>query len=698
MRIAAVVMLVVAAFGGAVCQDVRLDLAPGAEFGEWTQALVPLRLRSTPVQDVKFDGPALTLAQWGEAVLGTSRYTLLLGVRADGQVNLWVDADRDRRISPEESLVGARGAGYMEWTMELRATPSGGDAFPYPLTVVWPEGRGYVYLVGGAPRWGKFEADGRTATLVVVDGDLDGVYGTKGDFYAVDVDADGVVHGDPDGHERFSLDEGFTLGAKSYRLSQIDPGGTRVRLVPTGHVPPKPPLLPGFPAPELRFRTFPDGKPFVLSELRGKVVLIDFWATWCGPCMNELPFLLDLYAAHANRGFEIVGLSLDTSERDLRAVLADRSVQWPVAYEGKSWDNSLAQLYRVYQIPTSYLLDREGVIRYRDVHGSELSERIVELLAAGPVSLPVEPPPISPSLTGPPRPILEIQAPAEVGLVPGAGGSVVVKLINTAPYEAEEVRVSLGEQVGGITALSSEIQAIPGFAEREVRLTVGWDESAGARFATSIAVIYHYCIGDACYEIRDTAPLVLIAGSAEPRRGGIPMWWIVVALGLGIVIAAVARGRLPSLAVPILVGLAGASLAVGVLRGQATQAWRIASVLCTSCVGIDETRTESPTLSAAARDAVTAFSGTAHLVVFHTPWCRSCPYAKDLVADVSRANPRVVYELVDADQDRPRAEEAGIVQSGRVVVPAILIVETGRVLYGTSNLAARIAGALGEIR
>lgn len=696
MKPTLVIFAVWAAFALGVGQEVRLGPAPSDVVADWAQAFVPLRLRATPSQPVEFDTGGLLLAQWGEIGLGTARYAFLLGVAKNGEVGMWVDSNRDRRLM-EGALAGVRGPGKVEWRVELLATPAGGEPYPYPLTVLWPEGRGYVYLLGGAARTGELVVDGVGATFVLVDGDLDGVFGTKGDFYAVDVDRDGVVHGDPDGHERFALGEPFTVGEKSFRLSQISPSGSLVKLASAPYAAPKPPLVPGFPAPEIRFTSLLDGRSRALSDLRGKVVLVDFWATWCEPCKAEVPFLLELYKEHHAAGFEIVGLSLDTSERDLREFLSAKGIRWPIAFEGKSWDNSVAQLYRVYQIPTSYLLDRKGIIRYRDLHGAELAEKVVELLSASLAPAPVAPGPVAIPVVSAPRPILEIRVPAEVGLVPGEGGSFAVRLVNMSPYDAEEVKVSALSLSVGTASPEVEAGTIPAFGEREVRLSV--EGAAGGPSRSGVVeVLYHYCIGDSCFQIQDRAEVAFAWGEAPRATSLIPTWWLLVFIGVGLVVAVFLRGRALAAVGLALVGLSVASLVVGYLRGQATQAWRIGSVLCTSCVGIEEVRAEVPTLSPADRAALVAFAGSARLVVFSTPWCKSCPYAKALVGEVARANPRITYELVDADQDRTRAEEAGVVQSGRVIVPAILIAETKRVLFGTADLTARILAALGEIR
>lgn len=110
---------------------------------------------------------------------------------------------------------------------------------------------------------------------------------------------------------------------------------------------------------ELSF-TAVDGSEVDLADLRGKVVLIDFWATWCPPCVEEVPQLVETYGKFKDRGFEIVGISLDQDKPALEKFTAENKMTWPQFFDGKGWENALAQRFKIQTVPTMWLLDREG--------------------------------------------------------------------------------------------------------------------------------------------------------------------------------------------------------------------------------------------------------------------------------------------------------------------------------------------------
>jgi thiol-disulfide isomerase/thioredoxin len=124
-----------------------------------------------------------------------------------------------------------------------------------------------------------------------------------------------------------------------------------------------------------------DGKPLSVAKFKGKVVLVDFWATWCGPCVAELPNVLKAYEDYHAKGFEIVGISLDSDEQKTRAFIKERKISWPQYYDGKGWDNKLAVQYGVHAIPATYLLDGEGKVIGRDLRGEDLTKAIAKALA-----------------------------------------------------------------------------------------------------------------------------------------------------------------------------------------------------------------------------------------------------------------------------------------------------------------------------
>ena len=126
--------------------------------------------------------------------------------------------------------------------------------------------------------------------------------------------------------------------------------------------------------------TLLDGGPFDQKTLAGKVVLIDFWATWCGPCVQEIPNVLEQYKKYHDQGFEVVGISLDQDRKALESFVDDREIPWPILFEpseGSGWQHPLATYYGISGIPTVILIGRDGNVISLNARG----ERLAELLA-----------------------------------------------------------------------------------------------------------------------------------------------------------------------------------------------------------------------------------------------------------------------------------------------------------------------------
>jgi len=141
-------------------------------------------------------------------------------------------------------------------------------------------------------------------------------------------------------------------------------------------------MLPiGGEAPEIRQQT-PDGGTYALSEMRGKYVLIDFWASWCKPCRFENPAMKRVYDKYKGKGFEILGVSLDRSQDAwVQAIQAD-GINWKHVSDLGFWNNAAAQEYGVSSIPFTVLVDREGRIIEKGLRSAELEVKLAELLGS----------------------------------------------------------------------------------------------------------------------------------------------------------------------------------------------------------------------------------------------------------------------------------------------------------------------------
>ena len=124
------------------------------------------------------------------------------------------------------------------------------------------------------------------------------------------------------------------------------------------------------------------GKPLSIDNYKGKVVLIDFWATWCGPCVAELPNVLKVYEKHHGKGFDIIGISLDQDEAKLTSFTKQKNMTWQQFFDGQGWGNKLAAKYGVNSIPATFLLDGEGKIIGKDLRGEALEEAVTKALGA----------------------------------------------------------------------------------------------------------------------------------------------------------------------------------------------------------------------------------------------------------------------------------------------------------------------------
>ncbi|MBE2208313.1 MAG: TlpA family protein disulfide reductase [Saprospiraceae bacterium] len=123
----------------------------------------------------------------------------------------------------------------------------------------------------------------------------------------------------------------------------------------------------------------PEGKMLKLSELRGKVVLIDFWASWCGPCRRENPNVVKMYQQYKDKGFEILGVSLDRDRQRWLDAIQQDGLTWLHVSDLQQWSNAVAQMYGVSSIPHTVLLDAEGRILARNLRGEALEHKLAEI-------------------------------------------------------------------------------------------------------------------------------------------------------------------------------------------------------------------------------------------------------------------------------------------------------------------------------
>ena len=139
-------------------------------------------------------------------------------------------------------------------------------------------------------------------------------------------------------------------------------------------------MQPGKSAPEINGKDF-EGNPLKLSEFRGKVVVVAFWASWCGPCIAQIPHERALVKRMEGKPFAFLGVNCDREANVGREILVKEKMNWPNWYDGSPDTGPIAGLYHVRSFPTIYVIDQEGFIRFRGVRGEALDKAVDSLMS-----------------------------------------------------------------------------------------------------------------------------------------------------------------------------------------------------------------------------------------------------------------------------------------------------------------------------
>jgi thiol-disulfide isomerase/thioredoxin len=313
----------------------------------------------------------------------------------EGDPVLWADADRDGKLTEGERFVLTSPKGPIASTA-FKTPWTSGPFRTWPLRVLRIPAPGgdtpRVLASLGAHLQGTVDVAGRkTLVRYSIEPDMDlGQIDPKNGELGIDLDGNGTIDsvpGSPEVDLAFNETPVFRVGETYVSVHAIDPAAGRItlRTHPAADYR-RIELTLGSVVPDFAFEDF-EGKARKLSEFRGKHVLLDFWATWCVPCVQELPTLREAHEKYRARGFEIVGIDRDDDLSAAKAMVGGKKLAWPQATKA-STDDLVLKRFRIKSIPVTVLLDPDGKVvsigaqGQPGLRGRELEKTLDTLLPA----------------------------------------------------------------------------------------------------------------------------------------------------------------------------------------------------------------------------------------------------------------------------------------------------------------------------
>ncbi len=338
--------------------------------------------------------------------LSVVKHALLLVMKEGAPATLYVDGNGDGTLAPDErhdwiSTTRENADGSMTTTnYSCRATVQ--------VTADGKRGELEFYLsrpgktdaADGSPRvlfyhtgfgvTGEINLDGHIVKAAITDNTGSGQFSSVGEKMDIPLCWLNVTNTNKRG-KVFLANRPVEIDGKWWVVTNLTAAGSFEMTPATSPVVKKvvavagPDLTPGKKAPVFT-ATLMDGKTVNFpADYKGKIVMVDFWATWCGPCMGEVPNVVTNYAKYHNQGFEILGVTLDKEDAtaQINKVMEHKEMTWPQIYEGKFWDSTIAKIYGIHAIPHALLVDGDTGIILADnsIRGEALSPAIEKALA-----------------------------------------------------------------------------------------------------------------------------------------------------------------------------------------------------------------------------------------------------------------------------------------------------------------------------